>query len=63
MRSDDSDPFDDGFGCRIVLYQPINMVYNEVNKGEQHAICSHAALGPLPMKNEDSDPWNDGIGG
>ena len=43
--------------------QPINMVYNEVNKGEQHAICSHAALGPLPMKNEDSDPWNDGIGG
>ena len=22
MRSDDSDPLDDGFGCRIVVYTP-----------------------------------------
>ena len=37
---------------KVIYDQPINMVYNEVNKGEQHAICSHAALGPLPMKND-----------
>ena len=41
------------------MSQPINMVYNEVNEGEQHAICSHAALGPGEWR---SDPGNYAIG-